>query len=254
MKPYFEKDGITIYHGDCFDVLPALSGVGAIVTDPPYSSGGVFRGDRMNGTVAKYVTTGSAPAEYLSEFAGDNRDQRSFAAWCALWLNAGRHACVPGAVVASFIDWRQLPTMTDAIQAAGFVWRGVATWHKPGVRMQRGRFSGSSEFVAWGTLGSAIDHDGCPQNVYACKPVSEKEHIAEKPIEVMRWVLKAVPPGVTVLDPFMGSGTTLHAARDMGHRGIGIEADERYCEIAAKRLAQNLLPFEPPSPRRERGE
>lgn len=239
VKPYYESGGITIYHGDCFDVLPSVGGCGAVVTDPPYSSGGMYRGDRMAKTVAKYVN--SATVEKPPEFSGDNRDQRSFLAWCSLWMSCCRHACTPGSPIASFIDWRQLPTLTDALQAGGWVWRGVATWHKPGIRMQRGAFSASSEFVIWGSNGPKIDHDGYAQNVFACAPVDEKEHIAEKPIEVLAWILKTVPADAVILDPFMGSGSTLKAAKDLGRKAIGVDVEERYCEIAARRLAQGVL-------------
>lgn len=243
MTPYYDEDGITIYHGDCFDILHDLSGVGAVVTDPPYSSGGAFRSDRAMQTSIKYVS--SDTAAYRPEFSGDNRDQRSFLAWSTMWLTAAIHASTPGAVLCSFIDWRQLPTMTDAIQAGGWVWRNVATWHKPGMRMQRGRFSASAEYVIYGTNGPVLDGKGSPQNVFACAPVSgdDKAHIAEKPRDVMRWILQVVPDGAVVLDPFMGSGATLQAAKDMGHKAIGIEVDEAYCEIAVDRLAQGVLEF-----------
>ena len=242
MKPYYEADGITIYHGDCFDLLHDLprSSVGAVVTDPPYSSGGAFRGDRAQQTTIKYVNSNTAA--YRPEFAGDNRDQRSFLAWCSLWMNAARQASVEGAVLCSFIDWRQLPTLTDAAQAGGWTWRNLATWWKPGIRMQRGQFSASAEYVVYATNGpNATDFDGAVQNVFRCATVKDREHIAEKPAEVMRWVMQVVPPGALVLDPFMGSGATLRAAKDCGHPAIGIEVDERYCEIAAKRLAQGVL-------------
>lgn len=243
MKPYYEHGGIAIYHGDCFDLLHDLSGIGAVVTDPPYSSGGAFRSDRAQQTSVKYVN--SDTAAYRPEFAGDNRDQRAFMAWCSLWLNAARRASVPGAVLCSFIDWRQLPTLTDAVQAGGWTWRNLATWWKPGVRMQRGQFSGSAEYVIYGTNGpSSSDFDGAVQNVFRCAPVGDKDHIAEKPEDVMGWVLSVVAPGSIVLDPFMGSGTTLRAAKDRGLCSIGIDVDERYCEIAAKRLAQEVLPLE----------
>ena len=242
MKPYYDADGITIYHGDCFDLLhdlPAQS-IGAVITDPPYSSGGAFRGDRAQQTSVKYVN--SDTAAYRPEFAGDSRDQRSFLTWCSLWMNAARQASVDGAVLCSFIDWRQLPTLTDAVQAGGWTWRNLATWWKPGIRMQRGQFSASAEYVVYATKGpSMTDFDGAVQNVFKCGTVKEREHIAEKPAEVMRWVLQVVPPSSLVLDPFMGSGATLRAAKDCGHRAIGIEVDERYCEIAAKRLAQGVL-------------
>lgn len=243
MKPYYSDDHVTLYHGDAFDVLPDLSGVDAVITDPPYSSGGAFRGDRAQGTVAKYVNADSAVGAYRPEFAGDNRDQRSFLAWCALWMNAARMATVPGGPLCSFIDWRQLPVLTDAVQAGGWTWRGMATWWKPGVRMQRGRFSHSAEYVVYATNGPANDGQSSPQNVYKAAPVGgdEKEHIAEKPVEVLRWVLGVVPAGSIVLDPFMGSGSTLAAAKSLGMRGIGIEVDERYCEVAANRLRQEVL-------------
>jgi hypothetical protein len=122
VTPYYEDSasGITIYHGDCFDLLHDMNGIGAVVTDPPYSSGGAFRGDRALLTTAKYVS--SDTVAYRPEFAGDTRDQRSFLAWSSLWLNAARNASIPGAVLLSFIDWRQLPILTDAVQAGG--WSG----------------------------------------------------------------------------------------------------------------------------------
>ena len=90
IEPYYSDDSCTIYHGDMFDILPHMSGVGAVVTDLPYSSGGAFRGDRAQATTTKYVR--SDTAAYRPEFAGDNRDQRSFLAWSTLWLNASRQA------------------------------------------------------------------------------------------------------------------------------------------------------------------
>ena len=240
MKPYYQDGSVTIYHGDMFDILPTLSGVGAVITDPPYSSGGAFRGDRAMQTSAKYVNTDTAA--YRPEFAGDNRDQRSFLAWCALWMNAARQASIPSAVLCSFIDWRQLPVLTDAVQAGGWTWRGLATWWKPGIRMQRGAFSASAEYVVYATNGPAqTDFDGAVQNVFKCAPAANKEHIAEKPADVMSWVVSVVAPSSMVLDPFMGSGSTLFAAKGKGHRAIGIEVDERYCEIAARRCSQETL-------------
>ena len=241
MKPYYDEGGITIYHGDALDVLPTLSGIAGVVTDPPYSSGGQFRGDRMGNTLSKYINNDSILQERLNDFSGDNRDQRSFLAWCTLWMNAARHAAIPGAAFVSFIDWRQLPTLTDAVQAGGWVWRGIATWHKPGIRMQRGMFSGSAEYIVFATNGPKLDHDGAPQNVYACAPEPDKEHIAQKPAPVMQWALQVVPPGGAIVDPFMGSGTTLRAAKNLGRDVIGIEVNEAYCEIAAKRMAQGVL-------------
>jgi site-specific DNA-methyltransferase (adenine-specific) len=239
VKPYYEDSSVTIYHADCFDVLHELSGVGAVVTDPPYSSGGAFRGDRTLQTTTKYVN--SDTMAYRPEFAGDNRDQRSFLVWATMWLNAARNATEPGAVLATFIDWRQLPVLTDAVQAGGWTWRNLATWWKPGIRMQKGRFSASAEYVIYATHGPATDGRGSPQNVFPCKVDKDREHIAQKPRDVMQWVLQVVPPFAVILDPFMGSGATIEAAKALGHRAIGIDIDERYCESAARRLDQNVL-------------
>lgn len=245
MTPYYSDEWVTLYLGDAFDILHDLSEIGAVVTDPPYSSGGAFRGDRAQQTSAKYVNSDSRSREYLPEFAGDNRDQRSFVVWSTMWLNACRQASTPGAPLVSFIDWRNLPALTDAVQAGGWVWRNIGTWWKPGVRMQKGRFSASSEYVIYATNGPAVDGQGSPQNVHRCAPdpSSERDHIAQKPVDLMRWAMQVVPPGAVVLDPFMGSGAALVAAKSLGHRVVGIDVDERYCEIAARRLAQDVLDF-----------
>jgi site-specific DNA-methyltransferase (adenine-specific) len=77
--------------------------------------------------------------------------------------------------------------------------------------------------------------------VLSCKIDKDRDHIAQKPEQVMQWVLSVVPPGGVILDPFMGSGATLRAAKNLGFRAIGIEADEKYCEVAAQRMAQGVL-------------
>jgi site-specific DNA-methyltransferase (adenine-specific) len=243
IKPYYEENGITIYHGDCLEILPCLESVDAVITDPPYSSGGQFRGDRARSTTEKYVT-----AQFInrSEFSGDNLDQRVFMVWSSWWLAAARSACNDGAVLCAFSDWRQIPAMTDAIQCGGWVWRNIATWWKPGCRMIKGRFSSSAEYVIYATNGAHnSDGERAVQNVLSCATLTgdDKEHIAEKPIEVMNWILSVTKPLAVTLDPFMGSGTTLVAAKQLGRKAIGIEIEEKYCEIAVKRLAQGVFDF-----------
>lgn len=239
MTPYYSDDHVTIWHGDAFDILPTLSGIGAVVTDPPYSSGGAFRGDRANSTVSKYVN--SDTLAYRADFAGDNRDQRSFLAWASLWLNAARNASTLSAVLASFIDWRQLPILSDAIQAGGWTWRGLAVWDKGFGRPREGGFSNAAEYVLWGSNGPFESHDAYPPGIFRENVVKDKDHIAQKPLDVMKWVLGIAKPGSVVLDPFMGSGSTLAAAKSLGMKAIGIEVDERYCEVAANRLRQEVL-------------
>jgi site-specific DNA-methyltransferase (adenine-specific) len=248
VTPYYDHAGIAIYHGDCFDVLHELCGIGAVVTDPPYSSGGAFRGDRMSTTLAKYVSSDSDVQRTGIGFTGDNRDQRSFMAWCSLWLTAAHHACIDGASIACFIDWRQLPTLTDALQAGGWVWRGIGAWSKKFGRPRDGGFSGACEFLAWGTRGGLIPNALYPCGAFECSAPSasgiEREHITQKAEPVMAWAMSNIPANGLILDPFMGSGTTLIVAKETGRRAIGIEIEERYCEIAAKRLSQGVLNLE----------
>jgi len=244
---------VVLYQGDALNLIPQLPQgiVDAVVTDPPYSSGGQFRGDRAGKTVAKYVQSGSL--QERSEFSGDNRDQRSFLAWCSLWMCAARHASNDGACMVSFIDWRQLPVLTDAIQCGGWVWRNLGTWWKPGVRMQKGRFSGSAEYVIYATNG-AHDSDGecSPQNVISCAPVSgdDKLHIAEKPMPVVDWALSVTRPGCLVLDPFMGSGTAAMGCIRTGRRFIGMELDSFTFDSTAARIEAELnrAPLFEPAP------
>jgi site-specific DNA-methyltransferase (adenine-specific) len=125
----------TIVCGDCLEVMRGLpDGVfDALVTDPPYSSGGQFRSDRSQSVAVKYVQTDSVQT-CRTDFTGDNRDQRAFLVWCTMWLSEAFRLTRPGGICAIFTDWRQLPTMTDAIQCGGWVWRNIVTWWKPGIR------------------------------------------------------------------------------------------------------------------------
>lgn len=241
MRPYYSDAGVTIYHGNALDVLPEIETFDALITDPPYSSGGQFRSDRVRATVEKYVNSDTLAAR--PEFAGDNRDQRAFYAWCAFWLTFALARAKPGAHALIFTDWRQLPTTTDALQAGGWVWRGIGTWWKPGIRMQRGGLSASAEYVAWGTCGAwSRDNDWAPQNVLKAAPVGdEKEHIAQKPEAVLDWLIPSAIEGGLIVDPFMGAGTTLVCAKRAGRRAIGVDLIEANCEIAARRLSQGVL-------------
>lgn len=228
-----------LIQGDCLEVMRGMpaGSVDAVVTDPPYSSGGQFRGDRTGSTVSKYVQTGSVDTWKLP-FSGDNRDQRAFTVWCSMWMGQARMATKTGGLIACFTDWRQLPTITDAMQCGGWVWRGIATWWKPGIRMQRGRFSLSAEYVVFGSNGEWNEGEFSPQNVFSCAPVSgdEKNHIAEKPVGVLKWVLGVTPKDSIILDPFMGSGTTGIACIEAKRRFIGVEIDPHSCAIARRRL------------------
>ena len=195
------------------DALKVLSGFApgtfdAVITDPPYASGGRTQAEKNKSTAKKYSNMGDhAPPP----FDGDAKDQRSWTRWAAEWLYDARKICKPGAPVCMFIDWRQLPSMTDALQWAGWTWRGIAVWDKPSGRPQRGRFRQQAEFIVWGSNG-------------------------KMPLERNVGCL----PGGRILDPFAGSGTTILAAVQEGYEAVGIELTDAYFQLGTQRVKQVL--------------
>lgn len=237
--PYYSDDRVQLFQGDSLALLASLpsGSVDAVVTDPPYSSGGQFRGDRMGSTAGKYG------GESFVDFDGDNRDQRSFLTWMSLWLGAARDAAKPGAPCLLFTDWRQMPTMTDALQAGGWTWRGVVPWAKSGGRpaFKQRAFLNSCEYVVWGTSGASNTADGSTvplPGFYQAPAPRDREHQTQKPVEVMRELVKIAQPGATILDPFMGSGTTGVAAMIEGRKFIGCEMVPHYAEVAERRIRE----------------
>ena len=131
-QPKFEMpehtggDGWTILHGDCLRLMRQMQdGVfDAVITDPPYASGGSTPAEKNKTTTQKYSSM--SPDKALPDFAGDQMDQRSWTNFMTDWLNEAYRLCRPGAPICLFIDWRQLPSMTDALQRSGWIWRGIA--------------------------------------------------------------------------------------------------------------------------------
>jgi site-specific DNA-methyltransferase (adenine-specific) len=239
--PYYQDSHATIYQGDCLRFLADMpsASVDAVVTDPPYSSGGMVRSDRMSKTGAKYTSSDSAN-QSLSDFSGDNRDQRAYAYWMALWLSEAARVTKPGGICMLFTDWRQLPSTTDALQSGGWVWRGLIPWVKPSARPMAGRFTNQAEYVVWGSQGSmGLDFEQPTfPGFYQASPPRDREHITQKPLDVMRQMLQIVPEGGTVLDPFLGSGTTAVAALNEGRNVIGCELQADFAEISARRVRE----------------
>lgn len=238
MTPYAQGERWTLYKGDALAILPHLPRVDNITTDPPYSSGGFTRGDRTGTTTSKYLSSGSRQAESLPQFAGDNRDQRGYLVWSALWMSAALDLAEPGAVLACFTDWRQWTPTTDAMQAGGWVWRGVVPWIKPAPRPQKGRFAAGSEFIVWGSAGPMPDGGECHPGYWIGQAPHDREHVTQKPLDLLRMLVSIAPQGGLVLDPFAGSGTTGVAALVTGRRFIGIERTDEYAAVCARRLAE----------------
>jgi site-specific DNA-methyltransferase (adenine-specific) len=232
-----------ILHGNALAWLLELDSgsVDALITDPPYSSGGMVRGDRMNDVVTKYVQTDSANRD-LTTFGGDNRDQMAYLYWCSLWLGEAVRVVKPGGAIALFTDWRQLAVTIQAVQVGGFIWRGIVPWYKPASRPQSGRPQASCEYVVWGTNGPApIDYTAeVLPGFYSCMPPREREHITQKPLEVCRGLVKLAPRGGTVLDLFGGAGTIGVASVIERRRHITVEQSEHFCRVSYLRHLRSL--------------
>ncbi|MFC7869646.1 DNA-methyltransferase [[Kitasatospora] papulosa] len=234
----------TLHHGDALTLLPTLdTPVDAVICDPPYNSGGRTMTERTRRTAReKYLSEARRNHGFdLGDFTGDNRDQRSYLAWLSLTLAQCHRLTRPGGAALVFSDWRQLPVTTDALQAAGYTWRGIAVWHKPNARPQPGRLRQNCEFIVWGSNGAMVpgnDPVYLPGMFSGSQPSGKnRQHITQKPESVMRELVRIVPAGGTVLDPFTGSGTTGVAALAEGRHFVGIEQSASYADIARPRLA-----------------
>lgn len=238
----FEKavlaDGrAVLYRGDCLEIMRQIEPVSAVITDPPYASGGLFRSDRIVSATDKYVQHGTKIKR--CDFSHEAKDQRSYTSWCAEWLS--RLPLIEGGYACSFIDWRQLPAMSDAFQWSGLIWRGIVSWDKGrGARApHKGYFKHQTEYIVWGTRGKCkiATHGGPFDGAYRHKVLqSDKHHIVGKPTALMRDLVKIVPNDAVVFDPFAGSGTTGVACLAEGRRFIGVEIDPGHFAAARARI------------------
>lgn len=230
-------DWCTLYHGDVLEVLPLLDGpIHAVITDPPYSSGGSFRGDRMGATKSKYFSSGDRISEIAKvNFTGDTRDQRSWGYWCTLWLSLARVHVPTGGIAAIFCDWRQLPQLTDSLQAAGWIWRGIVVWDKTeAARPQKGRYRAQAEYVVWGSNGPMNSEGIAAPGVFRSSIIRDRLHPTEKPQDVLSGLLSIAGP--RVLDPFAGSGSLALPCWSLRRQFIGIEIDRQWFTVAAERI------------------
>lgn len=209
-KPYYDEDGITIYHADCREILPHLPKVDLVLTDPPYGIGSRLVTGGKGGSFDRLIMSCADTWDFKP-------DQQVF----ELIFSMSQDQVIWGG------NFFKLPPCDKPL-----------CWNK----LRPNQKNLSEWEYAWTSLvGRAEMFTYCANGGFVAKETLE--HPTQKPTPLFQWCLEFFRDAQTILDPFMGSGTTLRAAKDLGRKAIGIEIEERYCEIAVKRLAQGVLPL-----------
>jgi len=221
MTPYYDHAGITIYHGDCRDILPTLPKVDLVLTDPPYGiDGGSGTVGRSRSHKHNYLSFNDTPSNIKMVVVPVFMQ--------ALKLSSGRAILTPGP---------KCMQMYPPPSAFGSIYQpatcALSLW---------GRANSQPIYFYGRPPRIGIDIGDTTFKVTSTSPERGIDHPCPKPIVVWReLVVLGSNTGDVILDPFMGSGTTLVAAKNLGRKAIGIEIEEKYCEIAAKRLSQEVL-------------
>ncbi len=219
------KDGITLYHGDCREILPGLGAgsVDMLITDPPYG--------------ARRPSARRLAGEQFSEII-DNDCVRTD------WMH---YRCIKqGGAIYCFCTWDTLEQWKSGLSGAGFRVRSCIVWDKVihGLADLKTCWAPQHELVLFGALGRHELQGGRPKDVLRVQRVNSTrlQHPYEKPVQLIEsLLLPSSERGDTILDPFAGSGTTGRACKDLGRKCIMIELEEKYCEIASNRLKQEVL-------------
>lgn len=216
MKPYFSDGTVTIYHGDCRDVLSELA-YDCIVTDPPYGIGYAAqptKWQRRTKIQGGAVARASGDARGANAAKPEHWDDSPVTGAVEAIASGSRPAIIWGG------NYYPLPPV-----------RGWLSWIKPDSPPSMGQFE-----LAWTNLDQVAKSIVC--SISSTNP-ERLGHPNQKPERVIAWCLSFVD-GV-ICDPFLGSGTTLRVAKDLGRSAIGIEREERYCEMSARRMSQQTL-------------
>ena len=225
MKPYYQDDAVTIYHGDCREMLLELPKVDLVLTDPPYGTGG------RDGSTHRTGTTGDYLSYDAFVWATKQDSNLLFKA-----TREGTHAYV-------FSDWRRYKDVQIAYEVSGWELRALIVWAKGNGMGEYWR--SSHEFILFFTKRKPrkLEHGNCMNVIHEKKVApTKRHHPLEKPIRlIQQLVVASSKDGEIILDPFMGSGSTLVAAKDLNRKAIGVEIEEKYCEIAATRMMQEVL-------------
>lgn len=236
-KPYYQGHGVTLYCADALDILPDLTGIRLIVTDPPYSFGLMSTAqETKTGSWMDIMNSAFFYAEVLRHFRR-LIENHSGAAWV-------------------FNSWRSQVVLARASHVVGWPIESMAIWDKEWIGPGGNRgLRPSYEQIALFTAGDFAIPDRGIADIFRCKWASHKPtgHHAEKPVPLLRRLIEISATGGPVLDAFAGSGRTLVAARQLGLEAIGIEGEEKWCEYLAREIeATAMLPLEEapkPSPK-----
>lgn len=205
MKPYYEdtKSGIIIYHGDCREILPTLPSVDLVLTDPPFGIGNFVQ------------TTGNVRGNKV-EWNNEPPDDHVFQTLRGI----SKHRIIWGAEHFNCFEGH-----------------GALVWDK-----EQPMEDFSKVEIASKSFGKKTELFKYRWTNYV--NTKETDHPCERPLSLYLWCIQLVPDSpITILDPYIGSGTVLRAAKDLGKKAIGIDKDEHWCEVSANRLSQEVLPL-----------
>ncbi len=214
-NPYYADEFVTLYHGDCLDVREWLA-ADVLVTDPPY--GTQFSAENPKGGYGRRQNAGLGPEGFTIANDGTTGTRDS-----ALEEWGGRPAILFGS-----------PRLPDPPGQ----WDDRLVWDKQRPGMNGGAFRYTHEAIY---ARGMVRANNSTFSILTAFP-DQADHIHAKPVRLMSVLIVTCPPGV-IADPFAGSGSTLVAAKALGRHAVGVELEERYCEIAARRLAQDVLDF-----------
>ena len=225
MKPYYTDDAVTIWHGDCLDVLPVESDM--VLTDPPFSekphkNAKSNKGGPHARKVIDFQAIDFQAIDSVMRLCGN----------CRGWFVA-------------FMDWRHIAALeTSPPEPWEFMRFGVWLKSNPMPQISADRPANGWDGIVYLRRADTRPpwHGGGKHGNWYGPVITDGLHPTTKPNALLETMVERfTTAGDTILDPFMGSGTTLVAAKNLGRKAIGIEIEEKYCEIAAKRCSQEVL-------------
>jgi len=241
MKPYYQDDWVTIYHGDCREILPQIpdKSIDLLYSDLPYG----LQGSRINFTER---------ANMVSEFEWDRGIRKDYIGFSKEWLARGITLLNATGSIFLWTNTEFIGNLKDLYVSLGLYHKATLVWHKvnPTPQVRKRNYLSAIETALWAIKDSSsfvfnFLNQNDMHNFYEggiCQGNERFEHPAQKPEWIVnKGLLVHSNTNDLILDPFLGSGTTAYCAKKLGRKCIGIEIEEKYCEIAAKRCSQGVL-------------